>query len=222
MAFPRLNNLSFWLLPFALILLITSCFSGVDSLIFGLHIVGTSSILGAINFMATILKVKWTPRKFNRSLNMNWVRVFIITVVAFIWLFLATATKTEVNCLGFQRGEVLGITVMYDGGNYYGGITHALNLCNTPNCYVDSRAALFANFETEGFKLYFGLHGRHSTFSFEELLNALIFDRPRASPATSNALPSDTVFYDEWRDRLITGQKFSSIPPRVFLIRPGR
>nr|YP_009370740.1 cytochrome c oxidase subunit 1 [Eukaryota sp. BB2]AQL10466.1 cytochrome c oxidase subunit 1 [Eukaryota sp. BB2] len=81
MAFPRLNNLSFWLLPPALLLLLLSAFvelgvgtgwtvypplsskifhSGpsIDLAIFSLHIAGISSILGAINFITTILHMR--------------------------------------------------------------------------------------------------------------------------------------------------------------------
>lgn len=81
MAFPRLNNLSFWLLPPALFLLLLSALveggvgsgwtvypplsatlghSGpsVDCVIFRLHLAGASSILGAINFLTTIYNMK--------------------------------------------------------------------------------------------------------------------------------------------------------------------
>jgi cytochrome c oxidase subunit 1 len=84
MAFPRLNNISFWLLFFALLLLFLSIFIGggvgtgwtvypplsllaahpgasVDLAILSLHLAGMSSILGSINFIATVLnmRVKW-------------------------------------------------------------------------------------------------------------------------------------------------------------------
>jgi cytochrome c oxidase subunit 1 len=80
MAFPRLNNVSFWLLFFALILLVSSLFvdggagtgwtaypplstigqpgKAVDLAIFALHLAGASSILGSINFVVTILNMR--------------------------------------------------------------------------------------------------------------------------------------------------------------------
>nr|YP_008083018.1 cytochrome c oxidase subunit I [Rhodosoma turcicum]CCO25797.1 cytochrome c oxidase subunit I [Rhodosoma turcicum] len=81
MAFPRLNNLSFWLLPPALFLLVVSSFIGmgvgtgwtvypplagplahsgpsVDCAIFSLHLAGISSILGSTNFLVTMFNMK--------------------------------------------------------------------------------------------------------------------------------------------------------------------
>lgn len=81
MAYPRLNNISFWLLPASLFLLVLSTIieggpgtgwtvypplsgiaahsnSSVDLAIFSLHLSGISSMLGAINFIATILNMR--------------------------------------------------------------------------------------------------------------------------------------------------------------------
>src|ERR1700730_18043317 len=80
MALPRLNNWSFWLLPFAFTLLIISLFvpgSGpnfgwtmyaplstlygppsTDYLIVAIHLMGISSVLGAINIIATITNLR--------------------------------------------------------------------------------------------------------------------------------------------------------------------
>nr|QWB85858.1 cytochrome c oxidase subunit I [Ulochaetes vacca] len=81
MAFPRMNNMSFWLLPPSLSLLIMGMIvengtgtgwtvypplssnithngSSVDLTIFSLHLAGISSILGAINFISTILNMR--------------------------------------------------------------------------------------------------------------------------------------------------------------------
>nr|YP_010845460.1 cytochrome c oxidase subunit I [Pyura mirabilis]UPP55918.1 cytochrome c oxidase subunit I [Pyura mirabilis] len=81
MAFPRLNNMSFWMLPPSLFLLLISSVieSGVgtgwtvypplagnlahsgaalDCAIFSLHLAGVSSILGSLNFMTTMFNMK--------------------------------------------------------------------------------------------------------------------------------------------------------------------
>jgi len=86
MAMPRMNNISFWLVPVSFFLLILSMFvpgppgndgfgggwvlypplSGttghpglaMDLVIFSLHLAGMSSILGAINFIVTILNMR--------------------------------------------------------------------------------------------------------------------------------------------------------------------
>lgn len=81
MAFPRLNNLRFWLLPPALTLLlvggavergagtgwtvypplsggIAHAGASVDLRIFSLHLAGISSILGAVNFITTVINMR--------------------------------------------------------------------------------------------------------------------------------------------------------------------
>ena len=80
MAFPRLNNLRFWLLPPALILLLSSGLvesgvgtgwtvypplsvighqgGAVDLGIFSLHLAGVRSILGSANFITTIMNIR--------------------------------------------------------------------------------------------------------------------------------------------------------------------
>ncbi|MEO8975777.1 MAG: cbb3-type cytochrome c oxidase subunit I, partial [Casimicrobiaceae bacterium] len=79
MAFARMNNWSFWLLPFAAMLLIGSLFApgggaaggwtmypplsvqmgmGMDMTIFAVHIMGASSIMGSINIITTILNMR--------------------------------------------------------------------------------------------------------------------------------------------------------------------
>nr|ARH53962.1 cytochrome c oxidase subunit 1 [Orsodacne cerasi]QWB85678.1 cytochrome c oxidase subunit I [Orsodacne cerasi] len=81
MAFPRMNNMSFWLLPPSLSLLLMSSIvengagtgwtvypplssniahggSSVDLAIFSLHLAGISSILGAVNFITTVINMR--------------------------------------------------------------------------------------------------------------------------------------------------------------------
>lgn len=88
-AFPRINNISFWLLPPALTLLLVSSIvengagtgwtvypplssniahggASVDLAIFSLHLAGISSILGAVNFITTVINIRSTGITFDR------------------------------------------------------------------------------------------------------------------------------------------------------------
>jgi cytochrome c oxidase subunit 1 len=79
MAFARMNNFSFWLLPPAAVLLVSAFFTGggatgsgwtlypplslqmgfgMDLAIFAIHLMGASSIMGAINIITTILNMR--------------------------------------------------------------------------------------------------------------------------------------------------------------------
>ncbi len=100
MALPRLNNWSFWLLPFAFTILLSTLFmSGsapnfgwtfyaplstkfgppsTDFMIFAIHIMGMSSILGSINIIATIL-------------NMRTPGMSLMQMPMFAWTWLITA-----------------------------------------------------------------------------------------------------------------------------------
>nr|ASM82814.1 cytochrome c oxidase subunit I [Cerapanorpa obtusa] len=95
MAFPRMNNMSFWLLPPSLTLLLTSSLvengagtgwtvypplsstiahagASVDLAIFSLHLAGISSILGAVNFITTVINMRSTGMTLDRMPLFVW------------------------------------------------------------------------------------------------------------------------------------------------------
>ncbi|MCX7182499.1 MAG: cytochrome c oxidase subunit I [Nitrosospira sp.] len=99
MAFARMNNWSFWLLPPAALLLIGSFFvpggaaaggwtlypplstqmgMGMDMTIFAVHIMGASSIMGSINIVTTVL-------------NMRAPGMTMMKMPLFVWTWLITA-----------------------------------------------------------------------------------------------------------------------------------
>lgn len=100
MALPRLNNWSFWILPFAFTILSSTLFMkgggpnfgwtlyaplstkfgppSTDFLIFSIHFMGISSILGSINIIATIL-------------NMRAPGMTMMKMPMFVWTWLITA-----------------------------------------------------------------------------------------------------------------------------------
>jgi cytochrome c oxidase subunit I len=115
MAFPRINALSFWLLPVGGLTILsgflakggpaaagwtgyvplsTQLGTGQDLWIAGLMIVGTSSILGAINFIVTILRL--------RAPGMTMMRLPI-----FVWSVLATALLTILAVPVFTAGLIM-------------------------------------------------------------------------------------------------------------------
>uniref|UniRef100_UPI0030E1C716 cytochrome c oxidase subunit 1 n=1 Tax=Dematophora necatrix TaxID=2751867 RepID=UPI0030E1C716 len=102
MAFPRLNNISYWLLIPSLLLLVFSAvieggagtgwtiyppLSGVQShsgpsvdlAIFALHLSGVSSLLGAINFITTIVNMRTPGIKLHKLALFGW--AVVITAV---------------------------------------------------------------------------------------------------------------------------------------------
>jgi cytochrome c oxidase subunit 1 len=100
MAMPRMNNWSFWLLPFAFAILLSSFFMeqgapnfgwtayaplstklgppSTDFFIFSVHLMGISSIMGAMNIIATIMNL--------RAPGMTYMKMPI-----FCWTWLITA-----------------------------------------------------------------------------------------------------------------------------------
>jgi cytochrome c oxidase subunit 1 len=100
MALPRMNNWSFWILPFAFTMLVSTLFMeggapnfgwtfyaplsttyappSVTFFIFAIHIMGASSIMGAINIIATVL-------------NMRAPGMTLMKMPLFVWTWLITA-----------------------------------------------------------------------------------------------------------------------------------
>jgi len=99
MALPRMNNWSFWILPFAFGILLSTLFmqggapaggwtmyaplsvqgpASIDFLIMSIHMMGISSIMGAINIVATIL-------------NMRAPGMSLMKMPLFVWTWLITA-----------------------------------------------------------------------------------------------------------------------------------
>ena len=100
MAMPRMNNLSFWILPFAAVMLVSTLFMegggpnfgwtfyaplstdyappSTTFFIFAIHLLGMSSIMGAINIIATILNL--------RAPGMTMMKMPL-----FVWTWLITA-----------------------------------------------------------------------------------------------------------------------------------
>src|SRR5580692_7015350 len=99
MALPRMNNLSFWILPFAFTILLSTLLmpggapaagwtmypplvlqsgDSMPMLIFAVHLMGASSIMGAINIVVTIMNM--------RAPGMN-----LLKMPLFCWSWLITA-----------------------------------------------------------------------------------------------------------------------------------
>jgi cytochrome c oxidase subunit 1 len=127
MAFPRLNNFGFWLLPPAAILLMGSFFApggataagwtlyaplsvqmgpGMDMAIFAIHLLGISSIVGAINIATTILH--------RRAPGMT-----LIKMPMFVWTWLVTAFLLVAVMPVFASAVTMLLTDRHFGTHFF-------------------------------------------------------------------------------------------------------
>ncbi|GGY32823.1 cytochrome c oxidase subunit 1 [Rhodanobacter panaciterrae] len=126
MALPRMNNLSFWILPFAFTLLLSTLFMAgggpaggwtmypplslqSDSLayvVFAVHLMGISSIMGAINIIATIL-------------NMRAPGMELLKMPVFVWSWLITAFLLIAVMPVLAGAVTMLLTDKYFGTNFF-------------------------------------------------------------------------------------------------------
>jgi cytochrome c oxidase subunit I len=126
MALPRMNNLSFWILPFAFVLMLSTLFMPgggpaggwtmypplslqSDSLayvVFSIHLMGISSIMGAINIIATIL-------------NMRAPGMELLKMPVFVWSWLITAFLLIAVMPVLAGAVTMLLTDKYFGTNFF-------------------------------------------------------------------------------------------------------
>ena len=126
MALPRMNNLSFWILPFAFTLLLSTLFlpgggpaggwtmypplslqsSSLAYVVFAVHLMGISSIMGAINIIATIL-------------NMRAPGMELLKMPVFVWSWLITAFLLIAVMPVLAGAVTMLLTDKYFGTNFF-------------------------------------------------------------------------------------------------------
>ncbi len=127
MALPRMNNWSFWLLPFASLMLLSTVFlpgggpsggwtlypplslqmgDAFPFLIFSIHILGISSIMGAINVIATVL-------------NMRAPGMSLMRMPLFVWTWLITAYLLIAVMPVLAGGITMLLTDQYFGTTFF-------------------------------------------------------------------------------------------------------
>ena len=127
MAFPRLNNFSFWLLPMAFLVFLGSLLSpgaspdfgwtgyaplsteyssGTAVYVFTIHMLGISSILAAINIIATIM-------------NMRSPRIKLVDMPLFAWASLVTAYLILIALSVLAAAASMMLTDRYFGTSFF-------------------------------------------------------------------------------------------------------
>ena len=127
MALPRMNNWSFWILPFAFTMLLSTLImpgggpaggwtmyppliqqTGValPFLIFAIHMMGVSSIMGAINIVVTIM-------------NMRAPGMTLLKMPLFVWTWLITAYLLVAVMPVLAGGVTMLLTDQYFGTTFF-------------------------------------------------------------------------------------------------------
>jgi len=127
MALPRMNNWSFWILPFGFAMLLSTLFmeggapaagwtmypplvlqtqDAFPFLIFTVHILGISSIMGAINIVATIL-------------NMRAPGMSLMKMPLFVWTWFITAYLLIAVMPVFAGAVTMLLTDQYFGTSFF-------------------------------------------------------------------------------------------------------
>jgi len=127
MALPRMNNWSFWILPFGFTMLLSTLFmeggapaagwtmypplvlqtqDAFPFLIFTVHILGLSSIMGAINIVATIL-------------NMRAPGMSLMKMPLFVWTWFITAYLLIAVMPVFAGAVTMLLTDQYFGTSFF-------------------------------------------------------------------------------------------------------
>src|SRR5699024_1970807 len=152
MAFARMNNLSFWLLPIGATLFTVSFFvpgganaagwtmyapltlqmgPGMDFTIFAVHILGASSIMGAINIIVTVLNMRAPGMTLMNMPLLCGARLFTSCLLLAIMPVLAAAVTMLLTDrhfgTAFFSGAAGGDPVLYQ---------HVFWFCGHPEVYV--------------------------------------------------------------------------------------
>ncbi len=127
MALPRMNNWSFWIMPFAFAILLSTFFmdggapasgwtmypplvlqggKNVAFLVFAIHLMGISSIMGAINIIATVLNMRAPGMSF-------------LKMPLFVWTWLITAFLLIVVMPVLAGAVTMLLTDHYFGTSFF-------------------------------------------------------------------------------------------------------
>ena len=139
MALPRMNNLSFWLLPFAFALLLATFFmeggapaagwtlypplvlqggANLPFAIFAIHLMGISSVMGSINIIVTIL-------------NMRAPGMTLLKMPLFVWTWFITAFLLVAAMPVFAGAVTMLLTDKFFGTTFFSAAGGAIRSCSS-------------------------------------------------------------------------------------------